>query len=90
MKFRVKLRRKSWLWLGVSVFVSLYFGIISLGYALSQDYLIQDDARLHIVWLQKFINPQLFNHDLIADYYQAIASGIVLTILLTGLLGAIN
>jgi len=33
---------------------------------------IQDDARQHVVWLQQFVDPQLFPNDLIADYYQSI------------------
>lgn len=34
--------------------------------------MIQDDARLHIVWLQQFVDPDLFPNDLIAQYYQTI------------------
>ncbi|NJR38117.1 MAG: hypothetical protein HC781_03750 [Leptolyngbyaceae cyanobacterium CSU_1_4] len=42
-------------------------------FAFSHQYIIQDDARQHIVWLQRLIDPQLFPNDVIADYYQAIA-----------------
>lgn len=41
-------------------------------YAVSQPYIVQDDARIHIVWLQQFVDPQLFPNDLFAKYYQAI------------------
>lgn len=59
-------------WLGLSLIALLYFGLISLHYGLSQDYLVQDDARQHVVWLQQFIDPELFPNDLIATYFQAV------------------
>lgn len=58
-------------WFLLSLAAPLYFGLISLHYA-SQDFVIQDDARLHIVWLQQFVDPDLFPADLIAEYYQTI------------------
>lgn len=36
-------------------------------------YLIQDDARQHVAWMQRFTNAQLFPHDLITDYFQSVA-----------------
>jgi hypothetical protein len=59
-------------WLLLSLAVPLYFGLISLHYAFSQNYVVQDDARLHIVWLQRFVYPDLFPADRIAQYYQTI------------------
>lgn len=56
-------------WFGISLIFSLYFGLISLHYAFSQEYLIQDDARIHIVWLQKFIDSELFSDDFLANYF---------------------
>ena len=66
----------SWLtfWLILSLLVPLYFGFISLHYALSQPYVVQDDVRIHIVGLQQFIDSQLFPNDLFAQYYQSIQS----------------
>ena len=49
-----------WLWLGLSVLIWLYFAAVSLHYAFSYDYIVQDDVRIHIVWLQKFSDPGLF------------------------------
>ncbi|NJR40786.1 MAG: hypothetical protein HC781_20555 [Leptolyngbyaceae cyanobacterium CSU_1_4] len=40
--------------------------------AFSHPYLIQDDARQHIFWMHRFIDPTLFPNDIIADYFQAI------------------
>ena len=36
-------------------------------------YLIQDDARQHVFWMQRFVDPDLFPNDLIADYFQSVA-----------------
>ena len=58
-----------YLWFGLSVLFALYFALMSLHYAFSQDYLIQDDARIHIVWLQRFSDPELFVDDFLADYF---------------------
>lgn len=60
-----------YIWFGISLLTPLYFGLVSLNYATS-GLIIQDDARLHIVWLQRLVDPELFPHDAIADYYAAI------------------
>ncbi|XQQ07612.1 MAG: hypothetical protein EDM05_61445 [Leptolyngbya sp. IPPAS B-1204] len=70
--------KRNWLdhlWFWLSLLVPLYFGLVSLHYALSQAYLVQDDARLHIVWLQQWMDPELFPQDGIARYYQTIQAG---------------
>ena len=56
-------------WLIPSLGFAIYFALISLHYAFSQDYLIQDDVRIHIVWLQRFLDPDLFPKDFLADYF---------------------
>ncbi|MGF1604378.1 MAG: hypothetical protein ACFCU8_20665 [Thermosynechococcaceae cyanobacterium] len=62
------------LWFKLSFIAPLYFGLVSLGYQFfGPDYLVQDDVRQHVVWLQRFIDPQLFPNDAIADYFIAIA-----------------
>ncbi|MGF1524629.1 MAG: hypothetical protein ACFBSF_20075 [Leptolyngbyaceae cyanobacterium] len=37
------------------------------------DYRIQDDARQHIFWMLRYVDPGLFPNDPIADYFQAMA-----------------
>ena len=56
-------------WFAVSFLSPLYFGLLSLLHASSSRYIVQDDARLHIVWLQRLTDPRLFPNDTIADYY---------------------
>lgn len=60
-------------WLIASLIIPIYFGLISLYYSFSQPYIVQDDARQHIVWLQQFIDPELFRNDLISDYFRSVA-----------------
>jgi hypothetical protein len=56
----------------LSFLLPLYYGIISLFNAFSHPYLIQDDARQHVFWMHRFIDPTLFPNDIIADYFQTI------------------
>jgi hypothetical protein len=60
-------------WFRLSLLIPLYYGLLSIFFAFSHRHIIQDDARQHIVWLQRLIDPQLFPNDVIADYYRAIA-----------------
>ena len=62
-----------YLWLGISLAVTIYYGIISYQHSFSQDYIVQDDIRQHIVWLQKLIDPELFPNDIIAEYFESLA-----------------
>lgn len=66
-------RRDFYIWLGLSLLFSLYYGICFYYFVFSQEYVVQDDARQHIVWLQRFIDPELFPKDLIADYFSGLA-----------------
>ncbi|MEL6854102.1 MAG: hypothetical protein AAFO83_03225 [Cyanobacteria bacterium J06607_13] len=59
-------------WFGLSFIAPLYYGLVSFWYATSSTYVVQDDARYHIAWLQRLIDPALFPNDAIADYYHAI------------------
>ena len=58
-----------WFWFGLSLLFALYFALISIYYAFSYDYIVQDDVRIHIVWLQRFSDSELFSDDFIADYF---------------------
>lgn len=60
-------------WLILSLAVPVYFCLISLHQAFSREYVVQDDARQHVVWMQQLVDPQLFPDDLIANYFQSVA-----------------
>ncbi|MCY7323309.1 MAG: hypothetical protein LH660_16270, partial [Phormidesmis sp. CAN_BIN36] len=64
--------RSAELWLVLSlVFATLYAGL-ALQEAFSSEYAIQDDARVYLIWMQRFLDPQLFPRDLMADYFQSV------------------
>jgi hypothetical protein len=59
-------------WFALSLVYPLYYGIVSLINAFSHPFTVQDDVRQHIFWMGRFIDPELFRQDLIADYFQTI------------------
>ncbi|MEM9217514.1 MAG: hypothetical protein AAGD25_24635 [Cyanobacteria bacterium P01_F01_bin.150] len=60
-------------WLGASLAIALIYSILALSQALSSDYVVQDDARQHVFWMARFLDPTAFPNDLIADYFQSVA-----------------
>ena len=60
-------------WLILSLtFVTIY-SLLVIKEAFSGEYIVQDDARQHIFWMHRFLDPELFPDDLIADYFQSVA-----------------
>ncbi len=60
-------------WFSLSLTFAAIFGWLGVWTAFSSEYVIQDDARQHVFWMQRFLDPQLFPNDLIADYFQSVA-----------------
>lgn len=60
-------------WLCLSLLFSAYYAGLGIERGFSGKYVIQDDARLHVFWMQRYVDPELFQNDLIADYYSSIA-----------------
>lgn len=67
------LKPQSRIWLVLSLLICLLYSGQSLGEAFEGPYVIQDDARQHIFWMQRYVDPTLFPQDLIADYFQSVA-----------------
>ena len=65
--------RRSLFWLSLALFFTVIYALLALNQAFSSEYVFQDDARQHIFWMSRFIDPELFNNDLIADYYQSVS-----------------
>jgi hypothetical protein len=65
--------KRSLFWLGLSLCFTVFYGFLALQIAFASDYVVQDDARQHIFWMSRFIDPELFNNDLIADYYESVS-----------------
>jgi hypothetical protein len=65
-------------WLLAAVTIAAIYGGLMLRQGFETPYTIQDDARQHVFWMQRFLDPALFRGtvsggDLIADYFQAVA-----------------
>ena len=60
-------------WFFLSLLFAAICGILGLKQALHGEYVVQDDARQHVFWMARFVDPDLFPHDLIADYFQSAA-----------------
>jgi hypothetical protein len=60
------------LWLGLSLSFAIYYGGLTLQKAFRSEYIVQDDAREYVFWMQQFSDPTLFPHDLIAQYFKSI------------------
>ena len=52
---------------------AILFSLSGFGVAFDTAYTVQDDARQHVFWLQRLNDPDLFNDDLIADYFSSVA-----------------
>jgi hypothetical protein len=60
-------------WFCISLAFTGAIGVLALQRAFAGDYVVQDDARQHVFWMQRFLDPGLFPKDLIADYFQSVA-----------------
>ena len=65
-------RGVSW-WLFLSLLFAAVCGVFGLRQAFKGPYVADSDARQHVFWMARFMNPDLFPHDLIADYFQSTA-----------------
>lgn len=66
-------KKKLVFWFVLSLTFSLFYSFLALQQAFSSEYVVQDDARQHVFWMMRFIDPELFPNDLIADYFQSVA-----------------
>lgn len=61
------------IWLTVSLAIAMLYGILFWCIAFEVPYAIQDDARQHVFWMWRYVDPTLFPNDLMADYFQSVA-----------------
>ena len=59
-------------WFGLSLIFALIYSLLELHQAFSSAYVVQDDARVYVSWMQRFLEPDLLPNDLIADYFQSV------------------
>jgi hypothetical protein len=60
-------------WFCLSLAIALVAAVQIGQQGLASDYVVQDDARQHVFWMWRFLDPTLFPNDLIADYFQSVA-----------------
>jgi hypothetical protein len=60
-------------WFSLSLTFASIYSLLALQKAFRAEYIVQDDARQHVFWMQRFLDPELFPNDLIADYFQSVA-----------------
>ncbi len=60
-------------WLILSFGFGILYSSLALKQAFANPFIVQDDARQHVFWMQRFLDPDLFPNDLIADYFQSVA-----------------
>ncbi|MFB2923094.1 hypothetical protein [Aerosakkonema funiforme] len=59
-------------WLSLSLIFAAIYAFQGLQKGLAGEYVVQDDARQYVFFLQRFTDPELLPNDLIADYYQSV------------------
>lgn len=60
-------------WFSLSLTFALLYGIFALKAAFSSNYLVQNDARMYVFWLQRFIDPDILPNDLNVAYHSSIS-----------------
>ena len=63
--------RRVIVWYTLSMGLAAYYGYLVLQSAFSSPFVVQDDARQHVFWMQRFIDPGLLPSDFMADYFQS-------------------
>lgn len=59
-------------WFSLSLTFAAIYGCMALQQAFSSEYVVQDDARQHVFWMQRFLEPELLPNDFIANYFQSV------------------
>ncbi len=60
-------------WLSLSLGFGVVCSWLALKEGFSGEWIVQDDARQHVFWMLRYLDPQLYPNDLIADYFQSVA-----------------
>ena len=69
-----QLTKQNWLfWFSLSITFAVIYGLLAFREGFSGEWIVQDDARQHVFWMLRYIDPELFANDLIADYFQSVA-----------------
>ncbi|MFG6106727.1 hypothetical protein U2F10_31095 [Leptothoe sp. EHU-05/26/07-4] len=61
-----------WFGLAFSLFFAFFYGYLAMQKGFAAHYVIQDDARHYLFWMERWRDADAFPNDLIADYLQSI------------------
>ncbi|KAF3888203.1 MULTISPECIES: hypothetical protein [Nostocales] len=59
-------------WFGLSLIFAIIYSLLELKQAFSSAYVVQDDARVYVSWMQRFLESDFLPNDLLADYFQSV------------------
>lgn len=59
-------------WFSLNLTFALIYSFLQLKQAFSSTYVVQDDARVYVSWMQRFLEPDLLPNDLLSDYFQSV------------------
>lgn len=59
-------------WFSLSLAFAIIYSLLEAQQAFSNQYVVQDDARVYVSWMQRFLEPDLLKDDLITDYFQSV------------------
>ena len=59
-------------WFSLSLTFAIIYSLLELQQAFSGAYVVQDDVRVYVSWMQRFVEPDLLPNDLLAAYFQSV------------------
>lgn len=62
---------KTLFWYALSLLFAGYYGYLVLQQAFLDSFVVQDDARQHVFWMQQWLDSDLLHDDFMADYFEA-------------------
>jgi hypothetical protein len=65
--------RQAWPFFALAMVYAAGCALLALRQAFASSYMIADDAREHVFWMFRYIDPGLFPHNPAADYFQSLA-----------------
>ncbi len=60
-------------WFAIAMLYAVGCAFLALHQAFVSHYMVADDVREHVFWMFRYLDPRLFAHDPIADYFQSLA-----------------
>ncbi|MEB3292750.1 MAG: hypothetical protein VKJ24_06290, partial [Synechococcales bacterium] len=60
-------------WLGLSLLITTLYAFLSIRQGFQAEFVIQDDARQHVFWMQHWLDPTLFPNDGMVRYFESVA-----------------